>query len=253
MSAEHDSATPLPVTAGSAAIPIPPKTAGGRTPLVDLFADLLLLAYSLQSPGDPGEPSQVRGRILELLAVAERRGREAGYDPASVDHARFAVVALLDELILGSSWAGRDTWRGNPLQRELFRINTAGEEFFTRLEGLRGGRGESRAALEVYQACLSLGFEGRYKIAGAEKLGALRRDVASEVSSGRTSLDSLAPRWEPRDQVPEAAGEGIPVWMTLLGVLGGAILLVAIFALAAGASAGRVAATVRELYIRIAG
>jgi len=251
MSAEHDTDTPAPAR-GAAAL-ASPKTGGGRPPLVDLFADLLLLAYSLQSPGDPGEPSQVRGRILDLLAAAERRGREAGYDPASLDHARFAIVALLDELILGSSWAGRDIWRGNPLQRELFRINTAGEEFFTRLDGLRGGKGEGRAALEVYQACLALGFEGRFKISGTEKLEALRRDLASDLSGGRTTLDNLAPRWEPRDQVPEAAGEGIPVWMTLLGVLGGAVLLVAIFALAAGASAGRVAATVRELYIRIAG
>ena len=41
--------------------------------------------------------------------------------------------------------------------------------------------------------------------------------------------------------------------MTLLGVLGGAGLLVLVFALAAGASAGRVAAVVRELYVRISG
>lgn len=253
MTSEHDLGSKTPVPSGATAVAGSVSGRATRPSLVDLFADLLLLGYSLQSEADPGDPVQVRARILDQLNLADKRGREAGYDAASIEHARFAVVALLDELILGSKWSGRDTWRGNPLQRELFRINTAGEEFFTRLESIRGGRAGQRPVLEICQACLALGFEGRYKLLGPEKLEQLRRDLAAEIGSGHAGMDGLAPRWLPTDQVPEAAGEGVPVWMTLLGVLGGAGLLVLVFALAAGASAGRVAAVVRELYVRISG
>jgi type VI secretion system protein ImpK len=234
----------------------PPPIAAGTPPapvrLVDLFADLFLLAASLQT-SDPGDSAQVRAHILDLLGRASVRGKDAGYEPGLVDEARFAVVALLDELILSSTWPGREAWRGNPLQRELFRLNTAGEEFFIRLEKIRAARAENRPLLEVYQVCLALGFEGRFKLLGPEKLELLRRELAGDLGSARTSMDGLAPHWQPPDQAPETVGEGVPVWLTLAGVLGGALILIVVFALAAGASAGRTADVVSRLYARISG
>ncbi len=230
-----------------------PEPVRARPHLVDLFAELLSLACSTRTQPDLGGPEEVRARILTLLNRAEEQGRGFGYDTGQVDEARFAVVALLDEAILSSTWAGRDLWRGNPLQRELFRINVAGEEFFARLERLRADVKEHRPALEVFHTCLALGFEGKYKLLGQERLQGLIREVASGLSQSGTSLDHLAPAWKRPDDVVESAGERVPVWATV-GVIAGAVcLLILLFALASSASAGRIAASIRELYVRIAG
>ena len=196
----------------------------------------------------------MRARILSLLRRAEEQGRELGHDTLQVDEARFAVVALLDEVILSSTWAGRDLWRGNPLQRELFRINVAGEEFFTRLDRLRSDPKENHPSLEVLHTCLALGFEGKYKLLGQERLQMLIREVAGALSrSGSTGMDHLAPAWKRPDDVMESAGERVPVWATVAAIAGTVLLLILLFALASGASAGRIAASIRELYVRISG
>lgn len=254
---------------GGAALPGPPsggRSAGGALPgnepelvrarphLVDLFADLLSLAYSSRTQPDLGNPEEVRSRILSLLGRAEEQGRTLGHDMLQVDEARFAVVALLDEVILSSTWAGRDLWRGNPLQRELFRINVAGEEFFNRLDRLRADAKENHPSLEVYHTCLALGFEGKYKLLGQERLQALIREVAGALSrSGSTGMDHVAPAWKRPDDVVESAGESVPVWATVGAIAGAVLLLILLFALASGASAGHIADSIREFYVRISG
>jgi type VI secretion system protein ImpK len=230
-----------------------PEPVRARPHLVDLFADLLSLAYSARTQPELGNPEEVRARILSLLSRAEEQGRELGHDTQQVDEARFAVVALLDEVILSSTWAGRDLWRGNPLQRELFRINVAGEEFFTRLDRLRGDAKENQPALEVFHTCLALGFEGKYKLLGQERLQSLIREVAGVLSRSGSGLDHLAPAWKRPDDVVESAGERVPVWATVGAIAGAVLLLILLFALASGASAGRIAASIRELYVRISG
>ena len=231
-----------------------PEPVRARPHLVDLFADLLSLAYSARNQPELGNPEEVRARILSLLSRAEEQGRELGHDMLQVDEARFAVVALLDEVILSSTWAGRDLWRGNPLQRELFRINVAGEEFFTRLDRLRADAKENQPSLEVYHTCLALGFEGKYKLLGQERLQTLIREVAGGlVRSDSTGMDHVAPAWKRPDDVVESAGERVPVWATVGTIAGAVLLLILLFALASGASAGRIAASIRELYVRISG
>ena len=54
--------------------------------------------YSVRTQPELGNPEEVRARILSLLSRAEEQGRELGYDTLQVDEARFAVVALLDEV-----------------------------------------------------------------------------------------------------------------------------------------------------------
>jgi type VI secretion system protein ImpK len=254
---------------GGAALPGPPSGGGSgggplagnepelvraRPHLVDLFADLLSLAYSSRTQPDLGNPEEVRARILSLLGRTEEQGRELGHDTQQVDEARFAVVALLDEVVLSSTWSGRDSWRGNPLQRELFRINTAGEEFFTRLDRLRADAKENLPSLEVFHTCLALGFEGKYKLLGPDRLQALYREIAGELSrSGAVTPDHLAPAWKRPDDVVESAGERVPIWATVGAISGAVLLLILLFALASGASAGHIAASIRELYVRISG
>jgi len=203
----------------------------GRTPaLVELCTELFSLAWSLRGARDPGDATEVRQKILRALEDLEREGGKAGYTSAQLEAARFALIALIDESVHQSRWSGREAWRARPLQRELFGTNTAGDEFYVRLDQLRANLAETRPAVEVCYACLILGFEGRKIIDGREKLEQYIQQLAADLSRGQPwRVENLAPAWHRPDDFPQVVGEGVPVWMTVLVIAGLVLVLILIF------------------------
>jgi len=166
-------------------------------------------------------------RYDELLREFDGEGRRAGYEVAQVRLAMFSLVAFIDELLLTSTHPVKATWSDQPLQLTYFNENSAGEEFYVRLEAAR--RGESARVVDVQEAfylCLSLGFHGRY--AGwsrAEKQRhSLMEQLAADIRSRRgAAAASLSPHGV--RAVAEAHAERLrSVWA--VPVVVGAILLV---------------------------
>jgi type VI secretion system protein ImpK len=120
----------------------------------------------------------------------------------------------------------RDLWAGNPLQLQYFNEVSAGEEFYTKLEGLRNAEDPKKLdVLEVYFLCLSLGFKGKYAdLKGMEKIKILTESIAKELKKARSKgVEGLSPAWEPKDQAGGVVKE-FPVWLIAVGC--GAVLLV---------------------------
>lgn len=227
--------------------------APSRKGLSEIAADLFSLVLTLKAGTDLGDVTEVRKRILALLDRFLSEGRKNDHPAQAVEDARFALVALLDEAVLNSQWkAGQGAWRILSLQQELYKINTAGDEFFKRLEALRQNAGENAEVLEVYFDAIALGFQGRFRLFGREKLDALTADVARELAKGRRwSMADISPRWRRPDDFSEVVGEGIPIWATALFFIPGAFLLILLFGVLARATAGRTASDLQELLTRI--
>jgi type VI secretion system protein ImpK len=241
-----------------------PPRAGGREPLpagagapgesrrpralAELCSEVFSLVITLRSAREVGEPQEVRARIIRLLDRLDQDARQAGYSTAMAEGARFALIALLDEAILSSQWRGRSAWLAMPLQLELLKINVAGEEFFARLEKLRQNLDENGPLVEVFYDCLALGFEGRYKLIGREKLEALIADLSRELARGeKWNVEDLSPSWKRPDDFTEVVGDGLPVWGTLLFLVPGILVLIVLFGAVGRASAGRTAAAIAQL------
>jgi type VI secretion system protein ImpK len=220
--------------------PTPRRAA--RLRLVDLCSDWLCLVAAVRHASEAADPVRLRTRVLELKVSLEQQGKEVGFSAADVEAAAFALVALLDETVLKSQGAAREAWLLRPLQLELYGQAVAGEEFFDRLERLRRDRQARIEALEVYLACLALGFGGRYNLAGPEALPALLADVEREVVAVRgTSPGPLSPHLTSEEEYAVAAAGGIPLWLSgLLFVLGVSLAWLVVKLLAV-LGAGRVA------------
>lgn len=98
-------------------------------------------------------------RVVEHELDATATRLNDSIDLRDYDAARFAVCAWIDEQVLNSSWAYRETWNGNLLQEAYYNTTHAGEEFFSRLEALKNTQGNVR---QVYLLCLLLDFKGRF-------------------------------------------------------------------------------------------
>ncbi len=130
------------------------------TPIYRATAEALIAATQLGAEsGTSPPPARLREDLLGLLQQMVSRCRAAGIADADTAEARYAIVAFIDERILKSNYPGRGEWMNNPLQLQLYREYTAGENFFARLRALLH-RPQYTVALEVYYLCLSLGFTG---------------------------------------------------------------------------------------------
>ncbi len=238
------------------AVPAPAPAAGAATAetrtapasLSGAASDVFSLVLSLRTAVDLGDVQEFRKRVHRMLETLEEDARKAGASTPQIEEARFALIAMLDEAILNSKWPGRDAWRTLPLQLELLKINVAGEEFFKRLERLRQNPEENREVLEIYYDCLALGFEGRFKLFGREKLEPVIAALSGELGGGRSwSMDALSPHGKRPDDFSEAVGEGVPIWVTALFFIPGAFLLILLFAAFARGAAGGTADSIRQL------
>lgn len=124
-------------------------------------SDVLVLAVQLPSASSLPPASELQQRLIAALDGIVAKGRSAGIVDRELAEARYALTAFVDEQILKSNWPGRAEWMNQPLQMQLYREYTAGENFFKRMTALMQ-QGTHSAALEVYYLCLALGFRGAY-------------------------------------------------------------------------------------------
>jgi type VI secretion system protein ImpK len=154
-----------------------------------VFTSVVRLQSSRQNIPD-GE--SFRTRIKATLQEIEQVAASAGYDAADIRDTHFAIVALLDSVVLHSEGAIRGEWERKLLQEELFGQTNAGVVFFEKLSRLQSRRDSHQLAdvLEVFLLCLLLGFEGRY-------------------SSGRGELDNIVEHT--RRRIENIRGRGRPL------------------------------------------
>jgi type VI secretion system protein ImpK len=130
--------------------------------LYQVCADVLVTAVQLTNDSAAAASGDLRQRLVGSLDRMVSDGRRLGISDSDLAEARYALVAFIDEQIMRSDWSGRAEWMQRPLQLDLYRENTAGENFFVRLRALLRA-GDRPIAVEIYYLCLVLGFEGAYR------------------------------------------------------------------------------------------
>jgi type VI secretion system protein ImpK len=171
-----------------------------------------------------------RTQMKQALQRAEQEARSGGYKPEDVRQVLFAVVAFLDESVLGSRNSVFVDWPRLPLQTELFGHQIAGEVVFQELQRTlgRGDSAETCDVLEVYGLCLLLGFRGRYAAAGAGDLQSLISAIQEKLRRVRGPSGPLSPRGLlPSDAVRVAHSDP---WVRRLGILTISIVALAVIA-----------------------
>ena len=220
-------ATP-PSLFGSAELPraeAPPELARHEAgTLVDLLYDGFYMVFLLRAGREPQDAARFRDQLSGFLKDFELRARRLGVDADDTRHASFAFCALVDEVMLQSSFEARAAWELKPLQLDLFGDHLAGDRFFEQLEALRQGGAARVQVLEVYHLCLLLGFQGRYLLEGNEKLAWLTARLGDEIAHLRGRRAGFAPHAEPPDRIAHQLRHELPLWtigavVALMGLL----------------------------------
>jgi type VI secretion system protein ImpK len=204
----------------------------GRLALIlqELFTAVARLRGDRQPVPDA---AAFRAQLLELVRRADQEAQAAGYAPADVRLAIFAVVALLDESALNSRQAALADWSRRPLQEELFGGHMGGEWFFQHVEQLLA-RPDSEALadlLEVHHLCLLLGFRGRYGLDDRGALHAVAAQLDDRVRRMRGAPGDLVPAWRPPNDT--IAGRDPWIRRLVIGLAASVVLAATIWGAAA--------------------
>lgn len=213
-------------------------------------ADTLALAAHIPDSSDLPQAPELRQRIAALLDQMAIHGAERGLTRDDIEDARYAVVALLDEQLLHSSWSGKLDWMLEPLQLTYYNENTAGEGFFKRLAAIES-RPERVHVLQVYYLCLALGFQGMYSVKPPDARKALVEGIAAKLASSLSSNDVISPHGVPPDLGRKRTGRQLPVVPMAIGLLVLALLTFVGLKIAISTRASNAASSMQEAATRM--
>ncbi len=188
----------------------------GRNPILQAAVPLLVLAGRLRGQIANADVESLRQQCVQEVRDFEDRCRRAGIPDADVLAARYALCTVLDEAVLNTPWGALSGWAGQSLLVTFHREAQGGEKFFQLLDRLLGEPQRYLALLELWYVCLSLGFEGRYRLdeRGANRLADVRRDLYLRIEQLRgASEPALSPHWTGVEDRRNAVLRLVPLWV----------------------------------------
>jgi type VI secretion system protein ImpK len=211
---------PMPSLLAHGQMTSPGVTATTPKTLQDLMGDGFYLLLLLKRGQLPTDGESFVATVQKFLDGVERGAVKLSISAEDIYAAKYAFCAAVDEAILSQPSHLQQTWERNPLQLRLFGEHLAGEHFFERLEELRRQGGPRLPSLAVYHYCLLLGFEGKYRLEGLEKLGYLTARLGDEIIYLKGKRHGFAPHALPADNVRHSLRRVVPLWLPAALVAG---------------------------------
>ncbi|MGY0777332.1 type IVB secretion system protein IcmH/DotU [Azospirillum argentinense] len=200
----------------------------GVNPLAAAAAPLLGLVSRLRTASMSVPIEQVRAQTVAALRDFEGRATAQGTPRETVRTAHYALCATIDDIVLNTPWGNRSPWAAASMVSSFHNEVTGGERFYRLLEPLMRQPAANRDLLELLYLCLSLGFEGQYRLSprGQSELARTRDTVYRSITELRgTGERDLSSRWRGVAMPHRTTSTGVPLWV--IGVGAAALLLAA--------------------------
>jgi type VI secretion system protein ImpK len=222
--------SPPPRAAGTAAPPFAAATGSlpielpgpGINPVVDAAATLLALATRLRRARQPQNIGGLRERVIAELKVFEQKIRAQSLPTNLIRAAHYAVCVTIDDIVLNSPWGSQSLWTQQSLLSTFHTDVAGGDRFFDVLGSLQSDPAKNISVLELFFVCLSLGFEGRYRVhpRGASELARIQENLYHVVHQFRGETErELSPHWQGIPAPHRSIASLVPTWVVAVVAL----------------------------------
>lgn len=196
----------------------------GDNELVNAAGTLLSLATQLAQVQIQIDVEQLHAQTVRQVQAFQRSAAQAGLERESIDHANYLLCSLIDETVLNTHWGEHSSWSQKTLLGRFFQQTSGGERVFELIDEALGAVRKDYDFLELAYLCLSLGFEGKYRVdpRGRDHIERLRSDLYIALDEARDRYrKDLSPDVAPATGIRHRLHSFLPVWVSaaVLGVI----------------------------------
>src|SRR5690349_3534126 len=194
----------------------------GLSPLVAAAAPLLQLMIRLRNTINQPDPGELRERAVQAMRRFEQQSRDSGVPIELLRPAHYALCASLDDVVLNTPWGSTGVWDARSLVSTFHQEVRSGERFFDLLTQMRQNPGRFLPVIELMYLCMSLGFQGRYRLSprGPAELDRLREETYALIRRQRQAAEvDLSPHWRGVAAPYRPMRAAVPVWVVASAAL----------------------------------
>ncbi|BFM16829.1 type IVB secretion system protein IcmH/DotU [Maricurvus nonylphenolicus] len=213
---------PTPAMQAQFAVPEQIQLQQGLNPLVNSATTLLTVAIKLRTTLNHTNVGDLHKRLIEEIKTFELKAQKANAKPETIISARYLLCTVVDEIVLNTPWGAASGWSQHSLLSLFHQETFGGEKCFVILQRMQENPGNHLDILELYYLCLSLGFEGKYRLAqrGHEQLEQIRDGLYQTIENHRGHIEQdLSPHWQGCGNRKNSMMDYIPIWVVASCVL----------------------------------
>ena len=191
-------------------------------PLVAAASSLLSEVVRLKHSYEGEDLHALNQRVSGELKLFEHRALHDGAESSQVMAARYVLCTAIDEAVVTTPWGNESEWSQMSLLSSFHNETFGGEKFFQLLERLSRNPVKHLPMLELMYLCLSLGFEGKYRVMprGMLELEAVRDSLYRQIRQLRGDVPrEVSPHWQGLRDTRRRLVRIVPWWMLALFTL----------------------------------
>ncbi|MEH6501165.1 MAG: type IVB secretion system protein IcmH/DotU [Pseudoalteromonas distincta] len=194
----------------------------GINPLVAVASALLSEMVRLQQSYEREDLFALKDRLTSEIKRFEHRALQDGAESSQVMAARYVLCTALDEAVVTTPWGNESEWSQMSLLSSFHNETFGGEKFFQLLERLSRDPVKHLPMLELMYICMSLGFEGKYRVLprGMLELESLRDSLYRQIRQLRGDVPrDISPHWQGLTENRRRLIRIVPLWLVTLFTL----------------------------------
>ena len=205
-------------------------TTGGDNPILEAAMPLLILLSNVRIAKSVPQIAPMMNTVSQGIETFEAALRAQSLPEPQVRTAKYALCATADDIVQNLPSSDRLLWTQYSMLSRYFQVRDSGVGFFDELTKLLQSPQLNQNLLGLMHACMSLGFEGKYRSSGGDvSLQQLRRDVYQTLRAREPRVtEELSPHWRGQNIAAEYVRKAIPLWAIASTAAG--ILLIAFMA-----------------------
>jgi type VI secretion system protein ImpK len=184
--------------------------------LLSCALPLLSLVMQLRNSASHHDIPGLRHAIVNEIKAFDLQAKGKGCVLEQVQTARYILCSLVDEVVLNTPWGGNSIWATQGMLITFHKESWGGEKFFQVLNNIISQPGTYLDLLEVFYYCLSLGFEGKYRVQqqGIDRLQGVRENLYQVIQRQKGDYDKeLSFQWRGITDKRNVLSKYIPLWV----------------------------------------
>jgi type VI secretion system protein ImpK len=200
--------------------------------LITAALPILDLVVQIKNRAVHNNIEYLRDRVVAEINAFERRITPMGISPQTIRASRYALCATIDDVVLNTPWGSRSIWTQRSMVGSFHNEVLGGDRFWELVNQLKKDAAVNLDLLELLYCCISLGFEGKYRVSqrGASELLLVREDLYRVIRNNRGDFErSLSPHWQGAGKKHVGLAMLIPNWVVAVVAIGILALAYTIF------------------------